>query len=88
VVMQKAVGGGPGDTFLTKLITRNLKGKETRYLWTRRLEYVLCSCTLSGYRTSKREILTLSGFRQVTLCRLEVVYFFFLPEMFVFIARL
>ena len=28
--MQKAVEGYPGDTFLTKLITRNLRGKERK----------------------------------------------------------
>jgi len=69
VVMQKAGEGYPGDTSLTKLITRNLRGKERRYLWTCRLQYWLFGVTLP-----EGKIFTVRGFRQVTLCRLQGVY--------------
>jgi len=73
VVMQKeAVERYPGDTFLTKLITRNLRGKERKgneifMDWQTGILAVRC-------HVAEGEIFTVRGFRQVTLCRLQGVY--------------
>ena len=82
MVMQKAGGGVRGDKFLTKLITRNLRGKENE------ISMDLQTGTLAvRFHVAEGGISTVRGFRQVTLCGLQVVYCLFPSGTFVFIGR-